>query len=81
MMEDSNSRSSIFHLRFFSLMAGKAGRMARVMDHLVDEIHIERARSVRQGEKEALIERENIESEEAEKNQRAEDPFVASYPS
>ena len=62
-------------------MAGEAGGMARVMDQLMDEIHVERGRALRQGENEALIERQNIEGEEAEKNQRAENPFVASYPS
>jgi len=62
-------------------MAGEAGGMARVMDQLMDEIHVERARALRQGEKEALIERQEIEGKEAEKNQRAEDPFFAAHPS
>ena len=58
-------------------MAGKARRMARVMEGFMNQIHVERGGTVNPREQKALIEGHHVERKEAEQNQTGGNPLLS----
>ena len=58
-------------------MAGKARRMARVMERFMNQVHLERGGAMNPGKQKALIEGHHVERKEAEQNQTGGNPLLS----
>src|SRR5581483_2510341 len=58
------------------LVAGKARRMARIVDELMDEVHVEGRGSLHPREQKPLIERQRVEHEKREQDETRRTPGI-----